>query len=85
MYFKLLELFILRTIFNKDEYKITSKNFNPIKFFIILGLVINVFFTIFLLNKLSSLSVKLSKECPSLFDIKKENSENKNDIKKEKM
>ena len=40
MYFKILELFILKTLFNKGEYNITSKEFNPIKFFIILLLVI---------------------------------------------
>lgn len=74
MYFKLLELFILRTLFNKDEYKITSKNFNPFRFLIIMILVGNFFFTMFLLYKVSVFYDKVNKECPSVFaQAKKKN------------
>lgn len=78
MYFKLLEIFILRTIFSNEEYNITSKNFNPIKFFTILLLIGNVFFTIFLLNQVSKLYDKVNKECPSvLIESKSEKQNNK--------
>ena len=75
MYFKILELFILKTLFNKGEYNITSKEFNPIKFFIILLLVANVFFTVYLLYKLSYLYELLAKECPAVISTASKRSE----------
>lgn len=66
MYFKILEIFILKTLFNTGEYNITSKNFNPIKFIIILFLVSNVFFTIFLLIRLNDIHEHLEKTCPAV-------------------
>jgi hypothetical protein len=70
MYFKLLEIFILRTLFSRGEYNITSKNFNPIKFFTILILIGNVFFTVYLITKILDLHDKLTAECPSVFEKK---------------
>lgn len=66
MYFKLLELFILKTLFRKGEYNITSKEFNPIKFFTILLLTLNVFFTIYLMTQLSKVHDIITKECPQV-------------------
>jgi hypothetical protein len=66
MYFKLLELFILKTLFRKGEYNITSKEFNPIKFFTILLLTLNVFFTIYLMTQLSKVHDIITKECPQI-------------------
>ena len=67
MYFKILEIFILKTLFNSGEYNITSKDFKPIKFIIISFLVSNVFFTFFLLSKLSHIHEHIEKNCPSVF------------------
>lgn len=84
MYFKLLEMFILRTIFNKDEYIFTSKNFNPIKFFIVLILFSNIFFTIYLLNQLHELYNIIQKTCPQILEVKKEKINNINKINDKK-
>jgi hypothetical protein len=66
MYFKILEIFILKTLFSKGEYNITSKNFNPIKFLTIMFLVFNFFFTLFLVSKISDMYEKVNKECPAI-------------------
>ena len=72
MYFKILEAFILKTLFNKGEYNITSKEFNPIKFFTILLLVANVFFTGYLLVQLNKVHGVIQEKCPQIFTEKKE-------------
>lgn len=65
MYFKLLETFVLKILFSKDEYKISSKNFNPLRFFVIMMLVMNVFFTMYLLSRLNHVYVKVDAICPA--------------------
>lgn len=72
MYFKILEVFILKTLFHKGEYNINSKDFNPIKFFTILLLVANVFFTIYLMVQFNKLHDIIEKTCPQIFTEKKE-------------
>ena len=72
MYFKLLEVFILKTLFNRGEYNITSKEFNPIKFFIILLLVANVFFTAYLMVRLNKVHDIIQKTCPQILTGKKQ-------------
>lgn len=68
MYFKLLETFVLKILFNKDEYNITSKNFNPVRFFAISLLVLNVFFTVYLLSRLNHVYVKVDAMCPAAIE-----------------
>ena len=63
-FIKLIEIFILKILFNKDEYKITSKNFNPLIVFTILVLLFNVFFSFYLIFKLNIIYNELNKECP---------------------
>jgi len=65
MYLKLLETFVLKVLFRKDEYNITSKHFNPIRFFTIMILVLNVFFTIYLVAKLNTIYERVSLICPA--------------------
>lgn len=64
VYFKLLETFVLKILFSKDEYKISSKHFNPIRFFVIMMLVLNVPFTVYLLSRLNHVYVKVETMCP---------------------
>ena len=66
MYFKILEAFILKALFNRDEYKFNSKSFNPIKFFTILILTLNVPFTIFLIYKINDIQILIKYKCISL-------------------
>ena len=66
IYFKLLELFILRTLFNKDEYNFKSKFFNPIKLFSVGLLFIGFLFSFFLLNKLSDAYLVIKLHCPNI-------------------
>lgn len=68
MYFKLLETFVLKILFSKDEYNITSKNFNPVRFFAITVLVLNVFFTFYLLSRLNHVYVTLETTCPNAIE-----------------
>lgn len=71
MYFKLLELLILKVMFNKDEYNFKSKSFNPIKVVTTLILIANLGFTIYLFNKLFTIYIIMEKQCPGAF-IKKQ-------------
>ncbi len=66
IYFKILEQFLLKILFTKDEYNISSKNFNPIRFFTILLLVSNVFFTVYLLSKISNIYSVVEAKCPGV-------------------
>lgn len=68
MYFKLLETFVLKILFSKDEYKISSKHFNPIRFFVIMMLVLNVPFTIYLLSRLNHVYVTVEATCPLVIE-----------------
>lgn len=68
MYFRLLETFLLKIIFSKDEYNIASKSFNPVKFVVIMLLVLNVPFTIFLVMKFHKFFLMVQKMCPQLLN-----------------
>ena len=64
MYFKLLETFVLKILFARDEYNISSKNFNPVRLVLISLLVLNVPFSVYLLNKIEVLYTAIEKEYP---------------------
>lgn len=66
IYFKLLETFVLRVLFGKDEYNLRSKNFNPVKVLIISLLLLNVPFTGYLYAKLSDSYELIHRFCPLL-------------------
>ena len=83
MYLKLLEIFILKTLFHKGEYVFSSKDFNPIKVFSILLLVINVIFTIYLLVQFSKIHDIIEKKCPQILVEKPEKKEVTKPIKLE--
>jgi len=63
-FFKFIEIFIFKILFNKDEYKINSKNFNPIKVFTITVLLFNLIFSIFFIIRLNEIYNELKVECP---------------------
>lgn len=71
-FIKFIEIFILKILFNKDEYKINSKNFNPIRVFTIMILLFNVFFSFYLIFKLNIIYNELNKECPEYIKKKTE-------------
>lgn len=64
MFFKLLELFLLKLLFNKDEYKFNSKNFNPIKVFTIVILFFAAIFNIYLIIKVNNFYNEVIAKCP---------------------
>lgn len=68
LYIKLLEGFILRSLFSKDEYNFKSKTFNPIKVFTILLLVLNLIFTVIIINKTSKVYTIIEQKCPVVFE-----------------
>ena len=69
-YFKLLEIFVLKVLFGKDEYNITSKHFNPLRLTVISILVLNLFFTVYLLSKLNNVYHQVEALCPAVFTNK---------------
>lgn len=66
MYLKILEGFLLRILFNRGEYNIASKHFNPVKFTAIMLLVLNVPLTIFLMVKFNKFYLMVEQMCPKL-------------------
>lgn len=66
-FIRILEGFLLHTLFDEGEYSINNKLFNPVKFAVVLVLVLNVFFTIYLLRELNSLHLRIYEQCPQLY------------------
>lgn len=66
MYFKLLEMFLLRIFFNKDEYNITSKNFNLIKIVFVLIATCSFVLNGFFIYKLNRIHERISVQCPQM-------------------
>lgn len=64
-FLKVFIKFVLGVLFYKDEYSIRSKYFNPLKTIIVLALVLNVFFTIYLFKTLISVHDKIDYVCLS--------------------
>lgn len=67
VYLKLLETFLLRTIFNDGEYKITSKKFNPLKVIVVTILTSGFVLSIFLLYKINTIYDNVNRHCPTYF------------------
>jgi len=68
---RLFEIFLLQTLFGKDEYKVNSKNFNPLKILIIFIIILNnIVLTIFSIKAYSYISY-LESNCTDI-QIKKE-------------
>lgn len=66
-YIKILEVFILNVLFNKNEYNIFHKNFKPVKVIAILLLVCNVFFTFYLVDVIIKINKNVHEICPDMF------------------
>ncbi len=62
MYFKILVIFIFKTLFMHNEYNIKNKYFNLFKVFTIIVLIFNLFFIIYLLKKLLSIYIIIKKK-----------------------
>lgn len=78
-YIKILELFLLQILFNKDEYNFNSRKFNPLKILVVITLATFPVTTIYLYGKLSDAYVLIEHYCPNLAkDIS--NGANKKDL-----
>jgi hypothetical protein len=66
VYFKLLELFVLRLLLNKGEAKPTHKNFNPVKLLIITILLVGTISGIQAFINLNKLYILVEKRCPEI-------------------
>lgn len=64
IYWKILESFLLKTLFSKDEYNVNSKLFNPLKLIVIIVLVLNVVLTFYMFIKLNKIYATVETECP---------------------
>lgn len=67
VYLKLLETFLLRTIFSDGEYKINNKKFNPLKIIIVFILTSGFVLSIFLLYKINTIYDNVNQHCPNYF------------------
>lgn len=67
VYLKLLETFLLRTIFSDGEYKINNKKFNPLKIIIVTILTSGFILSIFLLYKINTIYDNVNRHCPQYF------------------
>lgn len=65
-YFKILEIFILGVLMDKEEYNIFSKSFKPIKVVMVTFLWLNVLVTIFLVRTLFNVRAKIETDCPQI-------------------
>ena len=64
-YTKLLLSFILSTVMDKNDYDFFHKNFKPVRVVFILILVLNVPFTIYLIDRLHDTVKELEVSCPN--------------------
>lgn len=62
-YFKILEVFILGVLMDKDEYNIFSKSFKPVKVVMVTLLWLNVIFSIYMVRTLIHVRAKIEAEC----------------------
>lgn len=69
-YFRLLEMFVLTVLMDKNEYNFFHKNFRPVKLMVVLILSANVVFTGYLLNKLTRVHDVILDQCPTVFEKK---------------
>lgn len=67
-FFIALLKFIKSTFFREDDFNFKSKNFNPIRTILIILLIINFFFTLFLFSKINKLILLIEKDCPTLYE-----------------
>ena len=67
VYLKLLETFLLRTIFSDGEYKINSKKFNPLKIIVVFILTSGFVLSIYLLYKINNIYDNVNQYCPHYF------------------
>jgi len=73
---KLFEIFLLQTLFGKEEYRVTSKNFNPLKILIIFFLLLNNILLLIFSIKAYNYINYLESNCNNI-EIKKEISQTK--------
>lgn len=67
-FFMILLKFIKGTFFREDDFNFKSKHFNPFRTILIILLIINFFFTLFLFGKINKLILVINKDCPSLYE-----------------
>lgn len=66
LYLRVLERFLTSVLLSKDEYNIRSKHFNPLRLIITTILVLNVMWTVVLLNKMLELHDIMEDSCPAV-------------------
>ena len=67
-YFKLLEVFVLSVMFQKDELNYRHRNFKPLRVLFLMVVAMNFFFTGFLIVKLYTAHEVITKVCPQLYE-----------------
>lgn len=75
-YLRILEVFVLSVLFQKDELNFRHKNFKPLRVLFLLVVLLNFLFTGFLIKKLYVAHEAIRTTCPYLYSetVKKEKS-----------
>jgi hypothetical protein len=68
IFFIVLENFILKLFFHKDEYDIKNKNFNPVKAVVMAILITNNILGVYFFTKTLKLYNLIEKECPGAIE-----------------
>ena len=68
-YFILLETFVLSVLFEKDEYNFKNKTFKPMKVLVVFLLLVNIWFTFFLLASIHRIQQRVEQTCPQVFEV----------------
>lgn len=66
-YFKILEVFVLSVLFQKDELNFRHKNFKPLRVLFLMVVALNFVFTGFLIKKLYTAHEAIRDSCPYLY------------------
>lgn len=66
MYLKIVNKFLTGILFSRDEYNVGSKHFNPLRVIVVLILVGNLIFTVYLIRHIVTIHDRLKEVCPSV-------------------
>ena len=68
-YIKILEVFLLKTLFSKSEYDIRSKHFSPLKLVVVGFLIVCTIGFFVLFHQVSKAYHVIETQCPGIVDI----------------
>lgn len=68
IYLKFLEKFLVSVLLSKEEYNINSKHFNPVRLIVVIFLVSNLGFSVYLITEIIHIHDEISVSCPAVLE-----------------